>query len=102
MSLSFAVLAQDGSPERELDIRPDVHRELIAVASRFGDSLFMRMSEYYEDADFRYDELDRLMQDAVRIATVTKDDALRTWIGEFIRFAEAAIKEQRDITLISD
>ena|SRR5436189_3460401 len=57
MSLDFAVLGQNGAPEKTVSLGVDLHHELITAASSRGLGRFQDFADYYEDTEIAVDGL---------------------------------------------
>lgn len=102
MSLDIAILGADGRPQRKVSIGVDDHWRLIEAVAGSG-SLLERIQDYYEDADYSYEELDTLAHDAAQIRSrCEKDNRLSVFLGDLQELIAAASAERKGLAVISD
>jgi hypothetical protein len=103
MSLDIVVLDTDGRPERELQIGVNPHHRLMQVARELQLPLLERISDYYEDAEYRVEELVALEAEVEKtIVRCAGDDELLQILSDLQNLTSYAREVQRRIEAIAD
>jgi len=99
--LDITVLGADGHMEVCVTIDEDSHWRLMELADKTG--LFVRMIDYYDDAEFAVTELNNFMSEAVSLRErCGNDDTLQTYLDDIIEVAKFAKSTNRPLRAIAD
>lgn len=102
MSLDFAVLGQNGAPEKTVSLGVDLHHELITTASALGLARFQDFSDYYEDAEVVVDDLLGLVEQAQVLRTQTKSTDLQRFLDDLSGLIAYAVANGKALHAIAD
>lgn len=92
MPLDFAVLDQNGAPEKTVPLDVDLHHELVTTASTHGLTLFQSFADYYKDAEIAIDALPSLAEQVQTLRVQTSSVDLQRFLydlGDLIAYAVA-------------
>jgi hypothetical protein len=81
MSLDFAVLGDDGSPEKAVALSVDLHHKLLTAAAGLGLVHFRHFEDYYSDAEIAVSNLPMLAEGVAMLRA-------RTTLAELQRFLD--------------
>lgn len=99
MSLDFTILKDDGSPGEVASLTVEQHETLINRARPLTVyPLLSRVGDYYEDAEFKPEEIPALRQEFQTINPSGMEECL----PRLIRLCSAAISARKGITVIAD
>ena len=82
MSLDFAVLGQNGSPERMVPLDADLHHEFVTAAAGLGLARFKEFDDYYEDAEIALSDLPSLAEQVATFRTRTGSSDLKRFLDD--------------------
>jgi hypothetical protein len=102
MSLDLSILGHDGNPGRSVPLNVDEHWALVQEADRLGLSLWKRMSDYYEDADYSQQEVLPLLEETIRLKSGFLDSEHLSKLIEVEELLTVALAGQSRVSAIAD
>jgi len=102
MSLDFAVLSENGTPEETISLSVSLHHELINAANELSLDQILRFEDYYEDVEFVPADLPVLaMQVAVLREKIGPSD-LRALLEDLEFLINKAASHEKTLHAIAD
>lgn len=102
MSLDFVVLGQNGAPEMTVSLGMNLHHEMIAAALALELTSFHKFSDYYQDADIYFWELQRLASHAQELFAKTSSTELKCFLGDLSELIACAMDTGNALHAIAD
>ncbi len=102
MSLDFVVLGGDGTPEVSIPLPVDVHHELMVNSARHGLKELLKLSEYYEDQEFLFEDLPLLASQLKQLELQLLSDELGNLITELSNLVGYAILKKKKLHVLAD
>lgn len=102
MSFDFAVLSQNGAPERTVSLGVDLHYELVTAAAAHGLERFQDFADYYEDAEVAVDALPGLAEQIRTLRAQTGSAELQRFLVDLGDLIVYAIAQRRALHAIAD
>ena len=102
MSLDFAVLGQNGAPEKTVSLGIDMHHELITTAVAHGLVRFDDFADYYEDAEVAVEALPCLVEQIRMLRCQTGSVELQRFLDDLNDLIAYAIAQQKVLYAIAD
>jgi hypothetical protein len=102
MSLDFAVLGQNGTPEKTVSLGVDLHHEFVTSAASFGLARILEFEDYYEDAEIEVTELPSLAKQLSTLRTRTNSVELQRFLDDLSGLIGYAISNGRPLHTIAD
>jgi hypothetical protein len=102
MPLEFAVLNDDGRPDRVVPLGVDLHQELMEAARVCGTTGFQVYAEYYEDSETSLEELSTLIDESRLLRRQVLSTELRQFLERLDELISYAIARGRTLYAIAD
>ncbi|GAA4349195.1 hypothetical protein GCM10023165_35760 [Variovorax defluvii] len=102
MSLDFAVLGQNGSPERTVSLGVDLHHQLLTAAAAGGLTRFQDFADYYRDAEVSIDDLPDLVEQIRALHDKTGSAELQRFLDDLGGLITYAVNQRRALHAIAD
>ena len=102
MALGLALLCEDGTPEREIELPVDLHQELMQWARKLQLRQLLRIRDYYRDVDFKKTETRVLAFEVQQVQPHVARGDLREFLNHFVKLLEFATSKRRTIHTIAD
>jgi len=102
MSLDFAVLSQDGAPEKTVSLGVKEHHELIIAAAANGLSRFHDFADYYEDVEIAPDDLPSLNDQARALRSHIDSVTLQCFLDDLSKLIAYATASGKALHTIAD
>ncbi len=102
MSLDFAVLGQNGSPEKTVSLGVDLHYELVTTAAARGLTCFQDFTDYYVDAEVAVDALPGLVEQIRLLHDQTVSVELLRFLDDLGGLIAYAATQRRTLHAIAD
>lgn len=102
MSLDFAVLGQNGAPEKTVSLGVDLHHELVTSASARGLARFQDFADYYEDAEIAVDDLPGLAEQVQRLRAHVSSTDLQRFLNGLSDLIAYAVANGKALHVIAD
>jgi hypothetical protein len=103
MALDFCILSKEGYPTDTVEIGVDLHHSLIEIVLQKNLTLFKRITDYYEDADFIPSEMNALSVEIKQIletSCITKE--LINSLLELLHLINKAQQKGCGLSVIAD
>jgi hypothetical protein len=102
MSLDFAVIGQNGAPEKTVSLGVDLHHELITMAAVHGMARFEDFADYYQDAEVAVDDLPGLVEQILALRSQTGSAELQRFLDDLSYLIAYAVAQQKALHAIAD
>lgn len=102
MSLDFAVLGQNGSPEKTIPLSVDIHHELVIAAANLGLARFQEFDDYYEDAEIAVADLPGLAEEVATLRTQVCSIELQRFLDSLSDLITYASSNEKALHAIAD
>ena len=102
MSLDFAVLGQNGSPEMMVPLGADLHHEFVTNAAGLGLARFQKFEDYYEDAEIAVSDLPSLAEQVATFRTRTDSSDLKRFLDDLSGLIAYAMSNGKALHTIAD
>jgi len=103
MALDVVILDHKGAPEGQVSISVDVHWEIIKGAQAQGSPLLLRISDYYDDAHYSWEELGELQRDVAALTDRFVDsEEVKSTLNALIILIQRAKAEGKPVVAIAD
>jgi hypothetical protein len=102
MSLDFAVLGENGTPEKTVSLGVDLHHELVTVAVARKLTCFQGFEDYYEDAEVAANDLPSLVKQIQALYAQTDSTELQYFLNDLVGLIDYAIAKGRHLHAIAD
>lgn len=93
---------QAGSPQESVSLTVDEHWAFMQRARHMDLSLWNRMADYYEDADYEVEEVARLTQETERLQRVFSEVDLAAKLREIVALLQVATSRRNMVSAIAD
>lgn len=102
MSLDFAVLGRNGTPEKTVSLGVDLHHELITMAVAHDLARFKDFADYYEDAEVAVNDLPGLVEQIRTLRSQTGSAELQRFLDDLNDLVAYAVAQQKTLHAIAD
>ena len=102
MSLDFALLGKNGSPEKTVSLGVDLHHRLVTTAASLGLVHFEKFVDYYEDAEIAFSELPDLADEVAKLRPRVDSVEMRVFLDNLDRLIAHAVSEKKKLFVIAD
>ena len=102
MSLDFAVLGQNGAPEKTVPLGVKLHHELVTAAAKVGLARFHEFEDYYEDAEISVTDLSDLAKQVTALRAQTCSIDLQRFLDDLSDLIAYAISCGKTLHAIAD
>lgn len=100
-TIDFTILDSQRKPSEWVMVPETVHDELLACAGRLDLPLLSRVSDFYGEEAFQYQELSALLIELERVASRLSPQANET-VADLRRLLDRALLSGRDIHVLPD
>jgi len=102
MSLDFAVLSENGAPEKTVSLGVDLHQELITTATARGLARFENFADYYEDAEVPVNNLPGLIEQVRTLRSQAGSAELQCFLDDLDDLIAYALAKRKALHAIAD
>ena len=102
MSLDFAVLSENGTPEQTISLSVNLHHELITAANELSLDQILRFEDYYEDVEFAPADLQVLATQVAVLREKIGQSDLRAFLEDFGFLISKAASHDKALHAIAD
>ncbi|MBI4600878.1 MAG: hypothetical protein HY721_02860 [Planctomycetes bacterium] len=102
MGLDIAILDETGKPQEGVSLSVEEHWALVQQAALLGLSLWNRMSDYYDDADYDRGEVLLLAEETVQLQRSIHDANLLGKLNQIENLLRMAISRHNSVSAIAD
>ena len=102
MALDFAVLGDNGSPERTVPCKAEVHHAVLKAASEHNLPLFQRLGDYYQDAEFSPPSLPTLVEEIRVLRQNTVSPEAQHFLESLDTLVAYAMHERSSVHVLAD
>lgn len=100
--LDISIIDNAGAVEESVSITADAHWELLSLAEKCQLDLWMRMRDYYEDADYDSSEVQSLLAEVRVLKSKCQDSDLAQPLAQIEVLLSSAIERDCRVSAISD
>ena len=102
MSLDFAVLGQNGAPEKTVPLGVKLHHELVTAAAKVGLARFQEFEDYYEDVEISVTDISGLAEQVSALRAQTHSIDLQRFLDDLLELVAYAMSSGKALHAIAD